>query len=100
MTRPAPSAALLARLARRFGQSPGHAAWRARLGVGQAQELGRPAGEGIARVPARGLHPREDGEHGGGVVGVVGHARDSAAVPIRGQARPSDRLPACGSFYS
>ena len=59
MTRPAPSAALLDRLARRFAQSPGHAAWRARHGVGQAQELGRPSDNGIARVPDRGLHAGE-----------------------------------------
>lgn len=30
MTRPAPSAALLDHLARRFGDAPGHADWRAR----------------------------------------------------------------------
>ncbi|KST61202.1 hypothetical protein AO398_00485 [Methylobacterium sp. GXS13] len=36
MTRPAPSAALLERLAHRFGDAPGHAAWRARIAASPA----------------------------------------------------------------
>lgn len=44
MTRPAPSAALLARLARRFPNSPGHAAWRAaQLGEPMPEQDPQPA---------------------------------------------------------
>jgi hypothetical protein len=58
VTRPAPSAALLARLASRFGESPGHAAWRARQAgePAQAQES-RPA---EATPPPRQARPSSE----------------------------------------
>lgn len=71
MTRPAPSAALLDRLARRFRGTPGHAAWVAGVAGGQPQELLCPPDDGVAGLPPRGLQADEDAETGG-VVGVVG----------------------------
>ena len=47
----------VARLAVRFGDAPGHAAWRALL-AGQAQELGDPADEGIAGIARSGVEGR------------------------------------------
>lgn len=82
MTRPAPSAALLDRLARRFAQSPNHAVWRARV-------TGSP-------VPDRGPAPSARPP-------VVEHRKEGRlvmtglAVPPAGRASTGSGLPACWS---
>lgn len=86
MTSPAPSADLLARLARRFGDNPGHAAWVARVAGGQPQELLGPPDDGVVGIPPWGLQAGEDAQVGGVV--LVGHAREPEAVPVARQALP------------
>lgn len=82
MTRPAPSVALLDRLARRFPQSPGHAAWRARV-------TGSPVPD---RGPAPPARPQLVEHRKNGRLVMVG-----LAVPPAGRARVSTGLPACWS---
>lgn len=97
MTRPAPSADLLARLARRFGPSPGHAAWRAHVTGDSIGHRGRRGDEGTPLVvgldepgrPASGLgHPLQDAGVGGVVGVVLRHAPETRAVPPGRQALP------------
>ena len=66
MTRPAPSAALLARLARRFGNAPGHAAW---LALQAGPDRGLDGGRGDVGLPA----VREDLARQGAPGDGVGH---------------------------
>lgn len=82
MTRPAPSAALLDRLARRFPQSPGHAAWRAR-------QAGSPVPDRGPAPPAR--PPVVEHRKFGRVV------MTGLAVPHAGRASTGTVLPACWS---
>lgn len=93
MTRPAPSADLLARLAKRFRGSPGHAAWVALQLGDPVPPKGRapvePAQESVA-VPAPGRSPR--GGHT--ELMLARFAREDARI------RGGGELPAVWSAYS
>jgi hypothetical protein len=82
VTRSTPSAALLDRLARRFAQSPGHAAWRAR-------QAGSPVPDQGPAPPAR---PQLVEHRKNGRVVMTG-----LAVPPAGRASTGTGLPACWS---
>lgn len=70
MTRPAPSADLLARLARRFRGSPGHAAWVARQ-VARHDESVRPGPRGGHTELLLDRFAREDAKAMGGELPAV-----------------------------
>lgn len=83
MTRPAPSAATLARLAHRFRGTPAHATWRARLAEASPTEDASPP-------PATQDLPR--GGHTELALERIAH--EDARI------RRGGGLPACGSFFS